>query len=75
MDIFTNRLNKFLEKKADIAKQHIKECEEEKKEMKGYVVEEARMTYDMHKFLKTVREFEADKKKKSKKRVKDNDDI
>lgn len=75
MDVFVERLDAFLEKKTEIAKKQIQQWEEEKRELKGDVVEEAAMTYDMNKFLKTVREFEAEQKKKSRKRVKDNPDI
>lgn len=75
MDVFVSKLDEFLNEKTTIVKQYIQECEKEKRELRGNIVEEAGMTYDMHKFLKTVREFEEDRKKKSKKRVKDNVDI
>lgn len=75
MDMFIERIDQFLEKKTSIVKEYINKCEKEKEELHGNVVQEARMTYDMNKFLKTVREFEAEQKKKSKKRVKDYDDI
>jgi len=75
MDVFITKLDDFLKDKTKIVRQYIEEAEKEKRELRGNIVEEAGMTYDMHKFLKTVREFEEDRKKKSKKRVKDNDNI
>lgn len=75
MDVFISKLDEFLQKKAEIVHSHVKEREQEKREMGGNVVEETGMTYDMNQFMKSVREFETEQKKKSKKRVKDNSDI
>lgn len=74
MDLFIAKLEEFLQQKTEIVNEYMKENEKEKKQIKGSIVD-AGMTYDMQKFLKTVREFEAEQKKKSKKRVKDNTDI
>lgn len=74
MDLFTDKLDAFLDKKTEVIKEFMKENEKEKSGFKT-IVQDTGLTYDMQKFLKTVREFEADRAKKSKKRVKDIPDM
>ena len=74
MDIYVKKLEEFLQTKTEIVKEQNKIEEAEKIQTKDPLKEQA-MTYDMNKFLKSVKEFEADRAKKSKKRIKAMDDI
>ncbi len=73
MDLFVEKLEHFLTKKTEIVDEHKRSHEEERKQAReaGEALGEPGLTYDMNKFLKTVREFEAERAKKSKKRIKD----
>ena len=77
MDLFIEKLEEFLKKKTEIVEEHNKLQEEERKHAReaNEAIGQQGLTYDMNKFLKTVREFEADRAKKSKKRIKDLDNI
>lgn len=77
MDLFIEKLEEFLKKKTEIVEEHNKLQEEERKQAReaNETIGQQGLTYDMNKFLKTVREFEADRAKKSKKRIKDLDNI
>lgn len=75
MDLFNSKLQEFLKEKTEIVRKYVEDSEKERRELGGNVVEEAGLTYDMNQFMKSVREFEAEQKKQSKKRVKDNADI
>lgn len=66
MDLFVEKLDAFLAKKTEVVTKQLDEDRREREQLKGDVGDAA-MTYDMNKFLKTVREFEADRAKKSKK--------
>ena len=67
MDIYIQKLEDFLKSKTEIVKEHNQVEEEERIKSKDTLKEDA-MSYDMNKFLKSVREFEADRAKKSKKK-------
>lgn len=72
MDIFAERLDNFLKEKTEVVQKYLDEDKKEREQLKGDI-NDAAMTYDMNKFLKTVREFEADRAKKSKKKKKEED--
>lgn len=74
MDLFVQRLEEFLDKKSAIVKQEVDKANEEKMKTREALGEQG-LTYDMNKFLKSVKEFEADRAKKSKKRIKGNSDM
>jgi len=74
MDLFVEKLEEFLQKKTTIVKSQVDKENEEKMKLKEAVGEQG-LTYDMNKFLKSVKQFEADRAKKSKKRIKDYEDI
>jgi hypothetical protein len=67
MDIYIQKLEEFLKGKTEIVQEQIRIEEEERVKSKDTLKEDA-MSYDMNKFLKSVREFEADRAKKSKKK-------
>ena len=67
MDIYIQKLEEFLKSKTEIVQEYNRVEEEERVKSKDILKEEV-MTYDMNKFLKSVREFEADRAKKSKKK-------
>jgi hypothetical protein len=67
MDIYIQKLEEFLKSKTEVVKEHNRVEEEERVKSKDTLKEDA-MSYDMNKFLKSVREFEADRAKKSKKK-------
>ena len=77
MDLFVERLNEFLRKKTEIVEEHKRAHEEERRLAReaSETLGEQGLTYDMNRFLKTVREFEAERAKKSKKRIKDLDNM
>lgn len=74
MDLFVEKLEVFLTDKTKIVKEHMRVHEDERRQAQEAMGEQG-LTYDMNKFLKTVREFEADRAKKSKKRIKEVDDM
>lgn len=74
MDLFVERLDEFLEKKTAVVKSQVDKENEEKIKLKEVVGEQG-LTYDMNKFLKSVKQFEAERAKKSKKRIKDYEDM
>jgi hypothetical protein len=74
MDLFIGKLGEFLEKKTEVVRAQVQQESEETMKTKEELAKEG-LTYDMNKFLKGVREFEAERAKKSKKRIKDYEDM
>lgn len=77
MDLFVEKLEALLEKKTRIVQEHQRANEEEKQEARKAkeALGEAGLTYDVNQFLKSVRQFEADRAKKSKRKQKDIKDL